>query len=279
MKFLSILFLFFCFFNLSLKAQDTYIQKGEFGVNVGLAHYFGDLNPRGSVNHPKLSIGGFFIKQFTNYTAVKVSAHYASLGYSDVYSTNSFQQARNLSFNTDIFEFAVAGDFNFFKFNPTDFEHNFTPFATIGVGAFSYNPYAYYQGSRVYLRTLHTEGQTFYQGRKEYGSMAICFPIGFGFKYGISDKLNFSFSLTHRFTTTDYLDDVSSTYVGIDKFPPNPNGSPSIAGILQDRSFETGKVIGAEGSQRGWSKQKDQYIIAEIGLSYNLSSYRCPSSK
>ena len=130
----------------------------------------------------------------------------------------------------------------------------------------------------MYLRPLNTEGETFYQGRKAYGTMAICIPIGFGVKYAVTDKVNLSFEISHRFTTTDYLDDVSKTYVGIDKFP-SPNGSPSIAAILQDRSFETGTPIGVEGRQRGFSKQKDQYAIAEFGISFNIISYRCPSSR
>ncbi len=66
--------------------------------------------------------------------------------------------------------------------------------------------------------------------------------------------------------------------MGIDKFPA-PNNQTSIAAILQDRSFETGEPIGIESRQRGWSKQKDQYIFAEVGLSFNLSSYRCPTAK
>ena len=53
------------------------------------------------------------------------------------------RRRRNLSFNTNIFEFALRGDFNFFKFIPTDFNHSFTPYATLGVGVFSYDPYAY----------------------------------------------------------------------------------------------------------------------------------------
>jgi hypothetical protein len=48
---------------------------------------------------------------------------------------------------------------------------------------------------------------------------------------------------------------------------------------LQDRSFEKGVIIGVEGRQRGWSKQKDQYVIAEFGLSFNISTYKCPSAK
>jgi len=261
-------------------AENEYVQEGEFGLTAGVAHYFGDINNRAAINRPKIAIGAFFRKQFGNYTSLRISGHYALLGYSDKYSNNEFQQRRNLSFNTNIFEIAARGDFNFFKFIPTDPAHAFTPYATIGIGIFSYDPYAFYNGEKFYLRPLHTEGQTFYQGRKEYGTMALCFPIGFGVKYAITDKVNISFEIAHRFTNTDYLDDVSTTYVGVDKFP-SPAGGKSSAAILQDRSFDTGNgiPIGVEGRQRGFSKQKDQYAIAEIGISFNITSYHCPTAR
>lgn len=265
-------------FCIKARAQNETVLVGEYGVTFGAAHYFGDLNNRAAVNRPKIALGGFFRKQFGNYTALRVAAHFAQLGYSDQYSQNEYQRRRNLSFNTNIFEFAVRGDFNFFKFIPTDVNHSFTPYATLGVGVFSYDPYAYLNGQKYYLRPLNTEGETFYQGRKAYGTMAICIPIGFGIKYAINDKVNLSIEIAHRFTTTDYIDDVSTTYVGIDKFT-SPNGTPSVAAVLQDRSFETGTPIGVEGRQRGFSKQKDQYAILEVGISFNIMSYRCPSSQ
>ena len=258
--------------------MNEFVQEGEFGITAGAAHYFGDLNNRSRINRPKLAIGGFIRKQFGDYTAVRLSGHFARLGYSDIYSSNEYDLRRNLSFNTNIFELALQGDFNFFKFNPADPEYTFTPYATLGVGVFNYNPYAYYKNQKVFLRPLHTEGQTFYKNRKEYGSMALCFPIGFGVKYALNDRINVSFEITHRFTTTDYLDDVSTTYVGADKFP-STSGGKSIAGIMQDRSFEVGTPIGIEGRQRGFSKQKDQYTIAEVGISFNITSYRCPTAK
>jgi hypothetical protein len=264
-------------FNTRARAQYEAVQEGEYGVTIGAAHYFGDLNNRAAVNRPKIALGAFFRKQFGNYTALRITAHFAQLGYSDQYSQNEFQRRRNLSFNTNIFELALRGDFNFFKFIPTDPAHSFTPYATLGVGVFSYDPYAYLNGEKIYLRPLNTEGETFYKGRKAYGTMAIAIPIGFGVKYAVTDKVNVSFEISHRFTTTDYIDDVSTTYIGIDKFPsPNP---PSVAAILQDRSFETGDLIGVEGRQRGFSKQKDQYTIAEIGISFNITSYRCPTAR
>ncbi|MEP6927072.1 MAG: DUF6089 family protein [Ginsengibacter sp.] len=263
-------------FCIKAHAQFESIQEGEYGVTIGAAHYFGDLNNRAAVNRPKIALGAFFRKQFGNYTALRLAAHFAQLGYSDQYSQNEFQRRRNLSFNTNIFEFAIRGDFNFFKFIPTDINHNFTPYATLGVGIFSYDPYAFYNGEKNFLRPLNTEGETFYQKRKAYGPMAICVPIGFGVKYAVTEKVNVSFEVSHRFTTTDYLDDVSKTYVGIDKFTSTGSG---IAAILQDRSFETGTPIGVEGRQRGFSKQKDQYAIAEIGISFNILSYRCPTAR
>lgn len=257
--------------------MSEYVQEGEFGITAGVAHYFGDLNNRGKINRPKLAIGGFIRQQFGNYSAVRLSGHFARLGYSDIYSSNEYNLRRNLSFNTNIFELALQGDFNFFKFNPVDPDYSFTPYATLGIGIFNYNPYAYYKNQKIYLRPLHTEGQTFYKNRKEYGSMALCFPIGFGVKYALNDKINISFEITHRFTSTDYIDDVSTTYVGADKFP-STSGGKSIAGIMQDRSFEVGTPIGIEGRQRGFSKQKDQYTIAEVGISFNITSYRCPTA-
>jgi hypothetical protein len=260
---------------------ESIVQEGEFGLSLGAAHYFGDLNTRAKINRPKLAFGAFFRKQFGNYTGVRVSVHFAQLGYSDVYNThNEYQRRRNLSFNSNIFELALQGDFNFFKFVPADPNHNFTPYVTLGAAVFSYDPYAYLNDQKVFLRPLGTEGQgtAAYPDRKPYNTMAFALPFGVGVKYALNDRMNIGFEVVHRFTFTDYLDDVSSTYVGADKFPLLPDGSPSVAQLLQDRSYETGDIIGIEGRQRGFSKQKDQYVMAEVTFSFNLTSYRCPSA-
>jgi hypothetical protein len=256
-------------------------QEGEFGISVGAAHYFGDLNTRAQLNRPKLAVGAFFRKQFGNYIGLRVAAHFAQLGYSDVYNkSNEYQRRRNLSFNSNIFELALQGDFNFFKFVPGDPYHSFTPYVTLGVGVFSYDPYAYLNGQKVFLRPLGTEGQgnAAYPDRKPYNTMAFCLPMGVGIKYALNDRMNIGLEITHRFTTTDYLDDVSKTYVGEDKFPLLPDGTASQARLLQDRSYETGEKIGVEGRQRGFAKQKDQYVFAEVTFSFNLTSYRCPTA-
>jgi hypothetical protein len=272
--------LFLAFFGSIMAQSEEYVQQGEFGVTVGAAHYFGDLNTRAGLNRPKPAIGLFFRKQFGNYVGLRIAGHYAQLGYSDIYSKNEYQQSRNLSFNTNIWEIAAMGDFNFFKFLPNNPDYVFTPYITLGVGVFTYDPYAYLNDKKEFLRPLGTEGQTIgYLGRKQYSTMALCIPFGAGVKYNLTEKLNISFEISHRYTFTDYLDDVSTTYVGANNFPLTGNGPT--AKLLQDRSYEIdpNNIIGIEGRQRGLSKQKDQYMIVELGLSFNISTYKCPSAQ
>lgn len=258
---------------------ESYEHQGEFGIGLGVAHYFGDLNTRAKVNRLKPAATVFFRKQINNYIAARVQMGYAQIGYSDIYNThNEYMRRRNLSFNSNVFELTLQGDFNFFKFNPVDPANRYTPYITLGVGALYYDPYAYYQGEKYFLRPLNTEGQgtSAYPDRKPYGSIAMMIPFGVGMKYAINDRVNIGFEVVHRFTNTDYLDDVSTTYAGPGTFPP-VNGQPTIAQILQDRSGEVGTPIGIKDAQRGFSNQKDQYIMAVFTLSFNFSSYKCPT--
>ncbi len=265
-----------------LLAQYSIRQEGEFGIGLGAGHYFGDLNTRARLNRPKLAGSIFFRKNFGNYIALRVSASFAQLGYSDIYNKqNTYMQSRNLSFNSKVWELSLQGDFNFFRFMPGEPEYSFTPYVTFGVGVFSYDPYAFLNGEKFFLRPLGTEGQgsSLYPDRTQYNSMAISIPIGAGIKYSLNERINIGFEILHRFTNTDYLDDVSKTYVNPAVFPTNPDGSPSNAQLLSDRSYEVGEPIGIPGRQRGNSKQKDQFVTAMFTVSFNLQSYKCPTAK
>jgi len=261
--------------------REAVVQEGEFGVGIGAAHYFGDLNTRAHINRPKFAATAFFRKNFGNYIAVRVGASFAQLGYSDIYNDhNEYMQKRNLSFNSNVWELALQGDFNFFRFMPGEPGYNFTPYVTFGVGVFNYDPFAMLQGQKYFLRPLNTEGQgtTQYPDRKPYGSMAFSIPFGAGVKYCINERINVGFEIVHRVTGTDYLDDVSKTYVDPSIFPTLPNGDPSPAYLLHDRSYELGEPIGLPGRQRGVMTQKDQFATAIFYISFNLQSYKCPSA-
>ncbi|MBL7752332.1 MAG: outer membrane beta-barrel protein [Chitinophagaceae bacterium] len=253
-------------------------QEGEFGIGLGAAHYFGDLNTRAQLNRPKMAATLFFRKSFGNYISARVGASFAQLGYSDVYNThNDAMVRRNLSFNSNVWELALQGDFNFFRFIPGEPGYSFTPYVTLGAGIFSYDPYAFLDGEKYFLRPLNTEGQgtSLYPDRKPYSTMAISVPFGVGVKYALNDRINIGFEILHRFTNTDYLDDVSKTYPGAAAFA---GGTSSPGFLLSDRSYELGTPIGIEGRQRGNSEQKDQFVTAMFHVTFNLQSYRCPTA-
>jgi opacity protein-like surface antigen len=280
---LMFLMLFVAISSTRAQVADGYVQEGEIGVTLGAAHYFGDLNTNAGLNRPKPAVGVFFRKQFSQYIAARLNLHWAQLGYSDIYSSNEYQRRRNLSFNSNIWEATIQGDFNFMRFVPGDPYMRFTPYVTLGVGAFNFDPYAYLGGQKYFLRPLGTEGQgsSLYPGRTAYSAVAFSFPLGMGIKYNINPNINFTFEVAYRFTTTDYLDDVSKTYAP-DAFDQTfPDGTYTLWYRLQDRSYETGDGtrIGTKGRQRGFSNQMDAYIIAEAGLSFNLTSYKCPTAK
>jgi hypothetical protein len=283
-KLSAIIVVLLCFGSSASFAQNSIVQEGEFGFGIGAAHYFGDLNTRARLNRPKFAASLFFRKNFGNYIALRVSGTFAQLGYSDIYNKqNPVMLQRNLSFNTNIWELAVQGDFNFFRYIPGDETFNYTPYITFGLGVFNYDPYAYLNGKKYFLRPLGTEGQgsPLFPDRKPYGSMAVCIPIGVGFKYALNERMSIGFEVVHRFTTTDYIDDVSTTYPGSGAFtpiPPATDNSTNPAFLLSDRSYELGTPIGIKGRQRGNSKQKDQYATALIYLTFNLQSYRCPTA-
>jgi hypothetical protein len=256
-------------------AQYATSLSGEVGIQAGAAHYFGDLNTQSKLKRPQPAVGIFFRKQLNNYTAFRTSVNYMRLGYSDkLENQNEFQRRRNLNFETSVWEFLLQGDFNFFRFNPSDPSARFTPYLNFGIGMFFYNPYTYLDGEKYYLRNLGTEGQTspLYPEKKEYGQTSLAIPFGLGVKWAVGTDVSFHFEVSHRFTRTDYLDDVSGTYAGIGAFAP---GSP--AALLQDRSYLNGSPIGTAGAQRGFSGNKDQYISAVMGITFNITTYKCPT--
>lgn len=281
MKKKFILQLVISFGTLAAAAQpyNSFVHQGELGIHAGAGHYFGDINSNAAFDRPKMSAGFFFRKQLGGYISIRLSGEYLQLGYSDIYSKNTVQQIRNLSFNSDVWEGAISGEFNFFNFRPGIEGYSFTPYLGLGIGAFSYEPYAYLSGQKYFLRPLGTEGQgsALYPDLQIYNPIALCVPFTVGVKYAIDTRFNLFAEFTYRFTNTDYLDDVSGVYAP-DAFPPLPDGSPSPGFLLQDRSYETGVTIGTKGRQRGNSLQPDSYASLKVGFSFNLESYRCPPS-
>jgi hypothetical protein len=259
-----------------IQAQ-TFFTGTEYGVVGGGSQYFGDLNDNYGFQYVRPVVGAFTRFHLNPYIATRISIDYTHVGYDDAYSSNVFNKTRNLSFQSDIIEGVFQAEFNFFRFSTGELKSRFTPYLTGGLGVFYYNPYTTLNGVKYYLNPLGTEGQYAGVTGRTYNKLSMCFPIGAGIKYWIVPGVNFGVEITDRLTLTDYMDDVSTTYAGADKFPSDP-ATPSVAYQLQDRSWQvTNEPLGRAGKQRGNSTTKDQYMMFVINLSFQLKTYRCPS--
>ena len=161
------------------------------------------------------------------------------------------------------------------------YKYNFTPYVTLGASMFYYDPYTSLDGQNYFLRPQGTEGQNLPEYKDRiYKNYAFAVPIGAGVKVWLSKGLTLSFEIVNRYTTTDYLDDVSTTYIGADKFSDQtPSPYPSPSSQLQDRSKELGgEAIGIKGRQRGVSTTKDHFMLFQLGLSFRMPTYKCPDN-
>lgn len=195
----------------------------EIGLWVGAGNYFGDLqtNPiPWGVNNARTyrPSGGLIYKFFTSPSfGFRFGASYIGIGGADSLSDVGANQLRNLSFKNNLLEAHAGIEINLL---PIDMEKfRFTPYIFASVGAFYGSPYAQDdEGKKVKLRNLGTEGQGLpqYPDRKLYPIINASFPIGGGLKCMVGKTIILAAEVGLRYTSTDYLDDVSRSYVNMD---------------------------------------------------------------
>ena len=273
LKLASTTFIFF--FMLTFCQNATAQQHSELGAWLGTATYFGDLNPDYNFANTRPALGVLYRYTLNDYMALKATASATWVEHSDASSRNPYQQARNLNFRTNILEVAGFIDLHFQKFVMGNSKYHFTPYLTAGLAIFHFNPKTKYEEEWYNLNEIGTEGQqnTDYSGRKPYKRIQPAIPIGFGLKNWIRGKWTCHIEATYRSTFTDYLDDVSSTYVSTALL-----GDGSLATQLADRSGEVGNRIGDAGQQRGDIVGNDGYLMLNVGITYVLFNKKCPRS-
>jgi hypothetical protein len=146
-----------------------------------------------------------------------------------------------------------------------------SPFLLTGFGYFNFNPKAEINNHWYYLRPLRTEGQGFaeYPGRKMYKLNQFNFSIGGGCRFELNEMVNLKMEINYRFLNTDYLDDVSTTYISPELFANylSPNQA-QIAGKLYNRRLGNGTGNQMTDLQRGNPARDDSYfsILIKTGI-------------
>jgi hypothetical protein len=254
---------------------------------AGVSNYFGDLQNKWYPKEGYKSNIGISYKYFMNpRVGIRFGANYTRLTGADSLSDIPVNIARNLRFETGLFEMHGGLEINLL---PIDKDRaKVSPYVFGGIAVFYYNPYTDgVDGEKVYLRPLSTEGQGIptYPDRKQYNLVNVAFPIGGGMKYFFGKTLVITTELGFRYTTTDYLDDVSKSYVDQNELMAY-RSQQSV-----DLAFRGDEVKNFEGKypeykfQRGDSKANDWYWFGGITVAVyfdafgNVSRYwktRCP---
>jgi hypothetical protein len=259
----------FVVFGIFLGMVPACAQFFEFGIGGGTSHYMGDLAPvMVQMSQTKVSQKLFANYIWKNKIGLGISLNHGKISGDDTKTDNIFLKQRNLNFKTGIWEghFRVE---NYIKgFYPFQKTKKLFPYVFAGLGMFLYSPYTTYNGARVALQPLGTEGQgTPLSNKPKYNLAQVCIPFGAGVKYPISKHFILGAEVGFRKLFTDYLDDVSGNYVDLNMLT---NYSGAQAAALSVRADElTGNPAGIQpGEKRGNPKQLDWYTFVQVSLSY-----------
>jgi hypothetical protein len=252
----------------ALSPSVAQMRGWELGGTIGASNYFGDLNTNWRVNriHPAATLVARY--NLNDRLAVRGVFSYGRISASDSDSKNIYEQRRNLSFRSDIFDLSTQLEFNFLPYVHGHRDYYFSPYMFVGPSIFRFNPQAELEGTWYNLAQYGTEGQ--FKG-EEYNTMQGGIAYGMGMKYDLSYRWSLNVEFSTRKIFTDYLDDVSGTYA-------DPRDIRALYGdvavALADRSVEP--QIGLQGRQRGNGRRNDTYMFLTVGVMYYFGQIRCP---
>lgn len=300
MKKLVLFLLFLSFSTVALQAQrkkTRFLDRSETVYGLGFSNFLGELGGRDMIGtngirdlemiltRPSVHLGFRYRKN--PIVSFKLNLIYGMVAGRDSLTKEPFRRNRNLSFRSPIFETSLQAEISILQLKSTKSRYvlrgvrgksgiDLNIYLYGGIGGFYFNPKAKEGGKWWALQPLGTEGQGIAASRDPYKRIQACFPIGAGFRLPLSDKnwtIGFEYGI--RLTTTDYIDDVSTTYFSptliAQKYGP-------VAARLSNRANPSSPdylpLSAATGQQRGDPTDKDAYMIGTITLTYRLKSGR-----
>ena len=280
-------------------------SRFEFGFTVGPSNFLGDLGGGKGKGQPfikdnmipltRLMAGahvGYFVLPYLNFE-MQFSIGRLEGADSLIKDKGGFELARkerDQHFRSPLKEVYLAAKFYpttlLFDYDPESFTSRLRPYFIAGIGMFSFNPQGQYianDGTKTWvdLRPLRTEGQGTpnHPNKEEYKLTEINIPYGFGIKYFLSPHASLSFELVNRKTFTDYIDDVSTSYIDNNDFStffgPGTTQAAIAAQMANKNAYNNGGVYRTSygpGSKRGTPSNMDSYYSSMLKLNIRLRS-------
>ncbi len=261
MKNIYFLFIFYLF-SIALKAQNFHLD-----FFAGIANYQGDLQDNlFPFSQAHFSGGAGISYDLSDRFSIRTGLVFGRVSANDKYGKN---RARNLNFTSNITE----GNLELQYYIIPLVQNSLSPYVFAGIAVYHFDPYTYdTTGKKYYLKPLSTEGEGFLPGVKNYNLTQMAIPFGAGVKLNLSENVNVGLEVGIRKLFTDYLDDVSTSYVDESLLLAN-RGATAVELAYRGNELKNGvPTYPAAGSKRGSPKAKDMYYFTGLTLSFRLGS-------
>ncbi|MCB9188417.1 MAG: hypothetical protein H6600_05185 [Flavobacteriales bacterium] len=270
-------------------------HRNELNFSIGVSNFLGDIGGRDQIgtnfiwdleiSKTKFAAGFNYLYYMGEKVALRTSLTYGKVAGDDKLTQETFRNNRNLNFESVILEGGLGIEYQFLKeklgniYNvksPTGKKLGMKSFTlgfyvTTGIAGFYFNPIGTDQtGAKVPLKPLNTEGQGLPGGADPYSKWGIAIPFGFGMRKSLTRTLGIKLELTHRFTFTDYIDDVSTVYY--DPAYLYTNVSPQAAYFSNPQLGNLWSYVTSPGQQRGDPTDNDGYMFFTASLYVKLES-------
>ncbi len=251
-----------------LISNTCFAQEWVAEVMLGVSGYNGDLTQQRVAFNTMRPATSINIKYNTgNFINFRGGIGFGTVAGNDKYNTHADLKSRNLNFKTNILEANIGIEIPLM--DPEAFYAY--PYILGCVGVYHFNPYTYDKNNvKTFLQPLSTEGEglTQYPGRKKYSLTQVCFPVGLGWKVILNEKWEICYEFGYRFLFTDYLDDVSKSYVNLDVLSQSKGPKAAELSYRKDVPFRE------EGLPRGGPTVNDSYFFTGLKLGLKLSGKR-----
>lgn len=280
--------------------------KYEIGLGIGPMFFLGDLGGNAGkgtafikdVNLPLTKIAkGIYAEVYpTEWLSFRLSINQGMLeGYDSIIKSKGgdedLRKQRNLNFRSNIIEAYAAAEIypTVFLEQYEGLQGKLRPYGLIGLGFFHYNPQGIYYAPNghsawVDLHPLRLEGQGMaeYPDRPMYKLTAFEIPVGIGVKYYLKENFYLGFEVLHRKTSTDYIDDVSTTYIDASLFDKylTPAQAQMAHQLYNRQNFGNNQLTRPVlDEQRGSPKNRDSYFSSVIRFGWRLNDNNSPSGR
>jgi len=275
-------------FSLNLSAQRWKAERSSLIFTAGTANYMGDFGggSKGAahflglrdidIQGTRFNVGLGYEYRVWERLSIRTSLSYAQLYGSDEFTDNLIRHNRNLHFKSNVWGGDL--DLKFFLVKESPYRVNyfsgfpftwsylrqlsyfFNLYTITGAGLISFKPKTFYNNNWVELQKLSTEKNI------NNNTIANSYNLGLGLGSRIR-HFKFTVEITNKYTSTDYLDDVSGNYYNNDLLRQEYG---DLTADLSDRRID--KTIG--GTERGNSAYNDSYFFINFVFQYKIPRYK-----